>query len=389
MERSKAPAESTRTTSRTRKPFVRSGDIGNAVIIVALITVPLIFGALIACSVLLDIHDSPPLSVLLFIAGAPSVGFWVATYLLVRRKYLLPWSEIGLTFRNWQRALLWAAALFPVTLLFWWLEDYGWRWLLYQYPIPIMTPWKSPLEFLSLEVLEVKDYGVTPFVMTIFVILTVFSQVTLFWGLGYNALERESSSVLAGILNMAFTLLIIYLIALPFLLSLPFVSACIITFAYQRTRTLLTPLIMTVGGILFFLYVVQPTWYTITQYTIRGNCVCSVDGTALDNGRAAYGGQEYQNVTVVKWSAGTQGGNGETTTSPSGAYVFENAVPRGYNIVLTVTSTHYHSHGTEQQPRFKKCVYTHTEPLGSGPEDAVDIVERDFSLIPQTAVEVP
>ena len=385
MERRTPLAESTNKPN-TRKPFVRSEDIDYAVIIAALITVALILVALIAGSVLLKTGDRIPSRVFLFVALIPSVGAWVTSYLFVRRKYLLPWSEIGLTFRNWQRALLWAAVLFPVTLLFWSLEDWGWRWLLYQYPIPTLTPWQSPFETYSL---GVKDSDITRFEVTIFVILAVIGQGTFFWGLVYNSAERETSSVICGIFCTASLFLLIYLSGFLFVVSLPFLSACIITFAYQRTRTLLTPLIMTVGVILFSLYVVQSTdWYAFNRYTIRGNCVCSVDGTALDNGIVTHGGREYQNVTVVKWDAGAQGGKGETTTLPSGAYVFEKAAPRGYNAALTVTSTHYHPHGPGQQPRLKKCVYTHTEPL-SDPGDAVEIVEKDFSLIPKTAVEVP
>ena len=385
MERRTPLAESTKKP-HPRKPFVRSEDFDYALIIAALIIVALSFGGLIAYSVLLKSGDRFPSRAHLCVALVPSVAMWVTSYLFARRKYSLAWSEIGLTFRNWQRALLWAAALFPVTLLFWSLEDWGWRRLFYQYPIPILTPWQSPFETYSL---GVKDSDITRFEVAIFVILTVIGQGTFFWGLGYNSLKRESSSVLARIVAMAFALLIIYLLALPFILPLPFMSACIITFAYQRTRTLLTPVILTVGGILFSLYVVQPTdWYGFNRYTIRGNCVCSVDGAALGNGIVTHGGREYQNVTVVKWDAGGQGGEGETMTSASGVYVFEKAVPRRHNTVLTVTSTHYHPHGAGQEPRLKKCVYTHTEPLGS-PEDGIEIVERDFSLIPQTAVEVP
>ncbi len=384
MERHTPLAESP-DKPNAQKPFFRSEDFDYALIIAGLTAAALFFGALIVCSVLLKGGDRFPSRLFLCVALVPSVAIWVSSYLFVRRKYSLAWSEIGLTFRHWQRALIWAAALFPVTLLFWSMEEWGWRRLLYQYPIPILTPWQSPFESYFL---GIKDADITRFEVTIFVILTVISQGTFFWGLVYNGVERESSSVICGIFCTAFLFQLIYSLGLLFVVSLPFASACIITFAYQRTRTLLTPVILTAGGILFSLYVVQPTdWYALNRYTIRGICVCSVDGAALDNGIVTQDGREYQNLTVVKWNAGTQGGKGETTTSETGAFEFEKAAPRGYNAVLTVTSTHYHSHGTGGQLRLKKCVYTHTVPLVS-PEDAIEIVEKDFALIPKTAAEL-
>ena len=384
MERHTPLAESP-DKPNAQKPFFRSDDVDNALIIAGLISVALFFGALIVCSVLLKDGERFPSRLFLCVALVPSAAVWVVSYLFARRKYSLAWSELGLTFRNWQRALFWAAVLFPVTILFWSLEDWGWRRLLYQYAIPILTPWQSPLESYFL---GIKDADITRFEVAIFVILAVISQGTLFWGLIYNGVARESSSVICGIFYTALLFQLIYSLGLLFVVSLPFASACIITFAYQRTRTLLTPVLLTTGGILFSLYVVQPTdWYAFNRYTVRGNCVCSIDGAALDNGIVTHNGSEYRNLTVVTWDAGAQGGKGETTTSATGAYEFETAVPRGYNVVLKVTSTHYHSHGTGGQLRLKKCVYTHTVPLIS-PDDAIEIVEKDFALIPKTAVEL-
>ena len=250
-----------------RKSFVRLDDIGDASLIIGLIIGLLIFGSFVVFlvffrnDVLLPDDASLPLGMSFLIVGVPSVGFGVVSYTLLRRKYALPWSAIGLTFRNWQRSLLSALTLFPITLLVCWLEDQGWRWLLYRYSIPILSPWRSPLE--SIALLK-EDYGILEHCEVVIVaIFVVISQGIFFWGLGYNAVEREHSSALSGIFNIAFALLLAYLVGFPFILPLPFVSACIITFGYQRTRSLLTPLIMTIGIFLFFQYVAQPTWYAV------------------------------------------------------------------------------------------------------------------------------
>ena len=106
----------------------------------------------------------------------------------------------------------------------------------------------------------------------------------------------------------------------------------------------------------------------------------------IRRGSGIIGGRnDYKNVTVVKWNTGPQ--EGKTTTTPSGAYIFENELPRGYNIELTVTSTHYHQHGTGASPSLKKCTYSHTEYL-SDVGDAIETVERNFTLKPDT-VEIP
>ena len=118
---------------------------------------------------------------------------------------------------------------------------------------------------------------------------------------------------------------------------------------------------------------------------MHGNCICADDSTPLDNGVVTHGSNDYKNVTVVKWDAGPQ--KGETTTTSLGAYKFQNVLPRGYNIELTVTSTHYHQHGTEQSPSLKKCTYSHTEYL-SDVGEVIEIVERNFVLKPDT-VEPP
>ena len=100
-----------------QKPFVRSEDISDAGWLIGIISVVLILGVIIAFDALFDYPDQFPPGVLLVIVGAPSAVFWVASYLLVRRKYALPWSEIGLTFHNWRSGLLWAVGLFPLALL--------------------------------------------------------------------------------------------------------------------------------------------------------------------------------------------------------------------------------------------------------------------------------
>ena len=387
MAQRKAPPDSARTVP-VQKPFVRLDDIGNTGLILGIIIGVLIFGSIIVLIVFFEDdvslpNDALPLGVSLFIAGVPSVGFGVASYALVRRKYGLQWSAIGLTFDNWRRGLLWVLALLPMALLACWLEDQGWRWLLYRHSIPILSPWHSPLESISL---WREDYGILGHCAAVIVaIFVVISQGVFFWGLGYNAIEREHSSVLSGIFNVAFALLLAYLVGFPFLLPLPFVSACVITFAFTRTRTLLTPLTMTIGVFVFFQCVVQPTWYAVNRFTIHGNCICVDDDTPLDNGIVTYGGNDYKNVTVVKWEGGRR--EGETTTTSSGAYIFQNVLPRGYHIELTVTSTHYHWHGTESSPSLKKCTYSHTESL-RGVKDAPKNVERNFGLEPDT-VETP
>lgn len=372
MAQHKATPDSIRI-SHTQKPFVRLNDIGDAGIIVAIISGVFFIGSFIAIITLFEDPNHPPLGVLVFIAGVPSIGIWVASYALLRRKYALPWSAIGLTFDNWQRGLLWALALLPLALFTCWLEDHGWRWLLYQYPIPFLRSWQSPLEFIAL--LRENYTIITHCEVVITAIFVVVSQGVFFWGLGYNAIERETSSVLSGVINVALAFLLAYLVGFPFVVPLPFVSACVITFAFTRTRTLLTPLTMVVGVFLFFQYVAQPTWYAANQFTIHGNCICADDGISLDNGIVRHGGNDYKNVTVVKWDGGRQ--EGKTTTTPSGAYTFQNAPPRGYNIEITVTSTHYHRHGTGTSASLKKCTYSHTEYL-SDVGDATDTVEINF-----------
>ena len=298
MAQRKAPPDSPRTVP-VQKPFVRLDDIGDTGCILGIIIGVLIFGSLIVFIALFTDDADLSIGFSLFILGVPSVGFWVASYALVRRKYALPWSAIGLTFDNWQRGLLWALAMLPIALFACWLEDLGWRWLLYQYSVPFLTPWQSPLESISS---WGEDYGVVEHcVVTILAIFVVISQGIFFWGLGYNAVERETASSLVGIFGTAFTFLLAYLVGFPFILPLPFVSACVITFTFTRTRNLLIPLTMTVGVFLFFQYVAQPTWYTVHRFTMHGNCICAADGTPLDNGIVTYGGKDYTNVTVVKW----------------------------------------------------------------------------------------
>ena len=247
--------------------------------------------------------------------------------------------------------------------------------------IRVLGPWQSPIEFIAL---LKENYGIVEHckvgVVSIFVVI---SQGIFFWGLGYNAMQRESSSILAGIFNVALAFLLAYLVGFPFVLPLPFVSACVITFAFTRTHTLITPLTMTIGIFLFFQYVAQPTWYAANQFTIHGSCICADDSKPLDNRIVTYGGNDYKSVTVVKWEGSWQ--KGKTTTTSSGVYTFQNLIPRGhnYNIEITVTSTHYHQHGTGPSSSFKKCTYSHTEYL-SDVGEVIKSVERNFALKPDT-----
>ena len=375
------------TTTQPQKPFVRLDDIGDASLIVGIISGVFFIGSFIVIIAFFGDPDPLPPVMLPFIAlivGLPSFGLGVVSYALVRRKYGLQWSAIGLTLGNWQCGLLWALALFPLTLFACWLEDYGWRQLLYGHFVPLLSPWQSPLESIAL---WGKDYGIiTHCAVVIFAIFVVISQGVFFWGLGYNAGERETSSALCGIFGTAFAFLLAYLVEFPFILPLPFVSACVITFAFTRTRTLLTPLTMTIGVFLFFQYVAQPAWYAASRFTIHGSCICADDRTPLNNRIVTYDGDNYKNVTVVKWDAGRQ--KGETTTTSSGTYKFQNVLPRGYNIEITVTSMHYHQHGTRASSSLKKCTYSHTEYL-SDVGKVIEIVERNFVLKPDTVESTP
>ena len=376
MAHSKAPPDST-GTSHTQKPFIRLSDIAIAYVIALLFVVGVEFLGVIVFATLSSesVDDILPLGMLLFMGVVSSIGFGWAIYYLVRRRYKLQWSEIGLTLDNWQRGLLWALALFPIALLVHVLEAQGWLWLIERYSIRFLMSMLDQPEY-AVEATSVYDVvGVC--VVLIVEILILITECTFIWGLVYNTLERKMSSVWGTISVMGLTFFI--------LSPLQFVSACVITFAFTRTRTLLTPLTMTIGIFLFFQYVVQPTWYAVNRFTMHGNCICADDGAALDSGVVTYNGNDYKNVTVVKWDAGPQ--EGKTTTTPSGAYIFENELPRGYNIELTVTSTHYHQHGTGASPSLKKCTYSHTEYL-SDVGDAIETVERNFTLKPDT-VEIP
>ena len=123
--------------------------------------------------------------------------------------------------------------------------------------------------------------------------------------------------------------------------------------------------------------------YDANRFTMHGICIRADDGTPLDNGVVTYGGDNYKNVTVVKWKGGRQ--EGKTTTTSSGAYRFQNVLPRGFILKFTVTSTHYHQHGTGASASLKKCTYSHTEFFEDVGE-IIEIVEKDFALKP-TKVE--
>ena len=366
-------------TSHIQKPFIRLSDIAIAYVIALIFVVGVEFLGLIVFATLASesANDILTLGALLFVGVVSSIGFGWVIYYLVRRRYKLQWSEIGLTLDNWQRGLLWALALFPIALLVHVLEAQGWFWLLERYPIRFLMSMLAQPEYEA-----IRAYGVMGICVALIVlILILITECIFIWGLVYNALERKVSSVWHGILAMG----LIFFVLSP----LQFASVCVITFAFTRTRTLLTPVTMAIGVVLFFQYFVESTWYDAwydaARFTMHGNCTCADDGTPLDNGVVTRGGNDYKNVTVVKWSGGRQ--EGKATTTSSGTYTFQNAPPRGYHIEITVTSTHYHQHGTGASFSLKKCTYSHTEYLGDVGE-VIEIVERNFALKPDT-VEPP
>ena len=366
-------------TTQAQKTFIRLSDIGIAYVIALIFVTGVEFLGVIVFAALPSesIDNILPLGVLLFVGVVSAIGFGWVIYYLVRRRYTLQWSEIGLTLDNWQRGLLWALALFPIALLVHVLEARGWFWLIERYSIRFLMSMLAQPEYEA-----IRAYGVMGICVELIVeILILITECTFIWGLVYNALERKMSSIWGAILVIGF----IFFVLSP----LQFASVCVITFAFTRTRTLLTPLTMVIGVVLFFQHFVEPTWYDAwydaTRFTMHGNCICADDSTPLDNGVVTHGSNDYKNVTVVKWDAGPQ--KGETTTTSLGAYKFQNVLPRGYNIELTVTSAHYHQHGTEQSPSLKKCTYSHTEYL-SDVGEVIEIVERNFVLKPDT-VEPP
>ena len=244
-------------TIPSRQYFVRSEDIGDVFAIILMLSLLIFFGSAIILGTLGledrlagSVDAPPPQGSLFFATGILAVGFLVGNYVLVRHKYKLPWSEIGLTFHNWQGGLLWALALLPIAFLIYWLEEHSWRWVLHRHSIPLLTPWQGLLEF-TFQLL--KAYGVVGLCeAAAVIIMLIVSQGIFMWGLVYNALKRETSSIWSGMFSAAFAFLMLYLLQLAFL---PLVSVCFITFAYQRTRTLLTPLTMAIGVVLLSLIV--------------------------------------------------------------------------------------------------------------------------------------
>ena len=372
----KASPDSART-SQSQKPFVRLSDIAIAYVISIIFVVGVEFLGFIVFATLSSesANDILPLGALLFVGVVSSIGFGWIIYYLVRRRYKLQWSEIGLTLGNWQRGLLWALALFPIALLVHVLEAWGWLWLIHRYSIRFLMSMIDQPEYVIEAIGVYHVVGVC--IALIVAILILITECTFMWGLVYNALERKMSSVWGAISTMGLILFV--------LSPLQFASACVITFAFTRTRTLLTPLTMAIGVPLFFQYIVQPMWHAPHRFTMHGTCICADDGTPLDNGIVTYDGNDCKNVTVVKWDGGRQ--EGKTTTTSSGAYSFQNVLPRGFHLEFTVTSTHYHQHGTGVSPSLKKCTYSHTEYL-SNVGDVIETVERNFVLKPDT-VETP
>ena len=87
--------------------------------------------------------------------------------------------------------------------------------------------------------------------------------------------------------------------------------------------------------------------YDANQFTMHGNCICADDGTPLGNRVVTYGGDNYKNVTVVKWAGGRQ--EGKTTATSSGAYKLQSVLPRGFHIKFTVGSTLFYENFDEFQ----------------------------------------
>ena len=96
-----APTHLTRTT-QAQKPFVRLSDMAIAYAITLIFVVGVEFLGVIVLATLSSesANDIVPLGVLLFMGVVSSIGFGWVIYYLVRRRYKLQWSEIGLTLDN-------------------------------------------------------------------------------------------------------------------------------------------------------------------------------------------------------------------------------------------------------------------------------------------------
>ena len=141
-------------------------------------------------------------------------------------------------------------------------------------------------------------------------------------------------------------------------------------------------------------WILVETWQVLVRSTLHGACTCFTDTNALDSYHyTASNGNHYNNSATVKWTAGSQGGEGIRTTSTSGVYTFDD-VPCGYEVTMTVTSTDHHLHGQGAYPPLKKCSYSHTESIGkvgnslwkTGLHSTWETRNQDFALVPDSAV---
>ena len=275
MTHSKALPDSTRT-SQPQKPFVRLSDIAIAYVIAIIFVVGMEFLGLIVFATLSSesANDILTLGALLFVGVVSSIGFGWVIYYLVRCRYKLQWSEIGLTLGNWQRGLLWALALFPIALLVHALEVRGWLWLINRYSIRFLMSMLDQPEHVVEAIDAYHMVGICiALIVAIFLLIT---ECTFMWGLVYNALERKMSSVWGAISAMGLILFV--------LSPLQFVSACVITFAFTRTRTLTHAINNGNRGLrCFFNASFSRHGMTVNRFTIHGNCICADDGIALDD----------------------------------------------------------------------------------------------------------
>ena len=211
-------------TTQAQKTFIRLSDIGIAYVIALIFVTGVEFLGVIVFAALPSesIDNILPLGVLLFVGVVSAIGFGWVIYYLVRRRYTLQWSEIGLTLDNWQRGLLWALALFPIALLVHVLEARGWFWLIERYSIRFLMSMLAQPEYEA-----IRAYGVMGICVELIVeILILITECTFIWGLVYNALERKMSSIWGAILVIGF----IFFVLSP----LQFASVCVLPHTYPH-----------------------------------------------------------------------------------------------------------------------------------------------------------
>ncbi len=237
----------------SNKYVIRGQDIGTIFLIIVVLASAFTFGLLFLYAAFgwieVDEARDPPVGIVFANSVFWAGNFLFGTYLLLR-KYRLAWSSIGLMTQNWLRSLLWALALLPVTLLACWLEAYGWNRIGGVGEVGLFaTPFINVPGIVS----EMQgNYGVLVLceVFLSIVVLGVGHGI-FFWGIVSNALTRRASSVWVGRFKIAFIFLILYLPGIS--LGLPFVAALLMTWAYHRTGSLLTPITMEIGVLLLLL----------------------------------------------------------------------------------------------------------------------------------------